>query len=170
MVEGPQCHLKAEAIAAKFTGKAVVAAVGSALPPGGLARLSGCVLQRVVAVGKECLVVFLEFVLRLHFGMAGGHRVRAVDSAPSDESAGRKQLVLSLEFCTEQTVDIFDSTSSVHTLAYLQTLEARASRDIVAPPHTFDRADVVQRLRTGECSSSCCSNIVQLRILSLAHR
>jgi hypothetical protein len=48
MVEGPQCHLKAQALGAACAGQAVAAAEGSAAPPVQLQRCVDCVLQRCV--------------------------------------------------------------------------------------------------------------------------
>ena len=93
MVEGPQCHLKAQAIRAACAGRRIVRAVcpGTALSGAQLGQLRGRTLSRVDVVGKECfLVLGGSIVLRVHFGMSGGHRVRRTEAA-AGALAGRRQ-------------------------------------------------------------------------------
>jgi hypothetical protein len=107
-------------------------------------------VQRVLAVGKECVVVLPGCALRLHFGMSGSHRVRPVSSV-AGAPAGRKQLVLTVEF-ESVAVDFFDSTAGVQTLGYVRTLEERSHRDVVAV--NFNRQSVVDRLH-GDNRPAC---------------
>ena len=61
MVEGPQCNLKARRLAAAgVVGQRVIRALGSAGTNATLpARLASAgPILRVVAIGKECFVVF----------------------------------------------------------------------------------------------------------------
>ena len=46
----------------------------------------------MIAVGKECFLVFPACVLRVHFGMSGSHHLRAADTVP-EPPKGRKKLV-----------------------------------------------------------------------------
>ena len=142
MVEGPQCNLKSKKLAS-LVGQRVRQCSDASLA----ARLAnaGAVL-RIVAVGKECFVVFEQLALRLHYAMSGSQCVRDVSSEPQPLPAGsRKQLTLALELDT-LAVDLHDcAPPSIRTLNYLASVESRAGRDVIA--EEFDRRAVVEKLR-----------------------
>jgi hypothetical protein len=162
MVEGPQCHLKAQAISAACTGRRVARAVcpGRGLSGAQLRQLRQRVLLRVDVVGKECfLVLDGDFVLRVHFGMSGGHRVRRTEASeaagtpalaasaaaaaatapPAAAAVGAKLPTLTLHFDGALELIIVDSTVGLREGGYLTERLGRASRDVVAPPGVFDR-------------------------------
>ena len=143
MVEGPQCNLKSKKLAG-LVGQRVRRCSDASLA----AKLhaAGAVL-RVVAVGKECFVVFERLALRLHYAMAGSQCVRDVSSKPQPLPAGsRKRLTLALELDT-LAVDLYDcGRPSIRTLNYLASVESRAGRDVIAEPREFDRRAVVEKL------------------------
>ena len=142
MVEGPQCNLKSKKLAG-LVGQRVRQCSDASLA----VRLAnaGAVL-RIVAVGKECFVVFEQLALRLHYAMSGSQCVRDVSSEPQPLPAGsRKQLTLALELDT-LAVDLHDcAPPSIRTLNYLASVESRAGRDVIA--EEFDRRAVVEKLR-----------------------
>ena len=142
MVEGPQCNLKSKKLAG-LVGQHVQQCSDASLA----ARLAaaGAVL-RIVAVGKECFVVFEQLALRLHYAMSGSQFVRDASVEPHALPTGsRKQLSLVLELDT-LAVDLYDcGRSTIRTLNYLATVESRAGRDVIA--EEFDRRAVVEMLR-----------------------
>jgi hypothetical protein len=147
MVEGPQCHLKAQAISAACTGRRVARAVcpGRGLSGAQLRQLRQRVLLRVDVVGKECfLVLDGDFVLRVHFGMSGGHRVRRTEAS---EAAGTPALAASAAAAAATAppaaaavgAKLPTLTVGLREGGYLTERLGRASRDVVAPPGVFDR-------------------------------
>ena len=142
MVEGPQCNLKSKKLAG-LVGQRVRQCSDANLDAQLVA--AGPVL-RIVAVGKECFVVFDAVALRLHYGMAGSQTVRDVSAAPRALPSGsRKRLSLTLKL-DASAVDLYDcSRSTLRTLGYLAAAESRAGRDVIA--ENFDHRAVAEALR-----------------------
>ena len=81
-----RCNLKSKKLAG-LVGQRVRQCSDASLA----ARLAnaGAVL-RIVAVGKECFVVFEQLALRLHYAMSGSQCVRDVSSEPQPLPAGSR--------------------------------------------------------------------------------
>ena len=153
MVEGPQCRLKTLKLAAVLLQRRLLrieaAQAASALSGAAAAALLQRCVQEVFSVGKECFLVFEGgAALRLHFAMSGNSLINsATDKAeqqqPPPPSPPPPPLVL--VFDTHRIALVNGATATVRTAAYVQTVRARAARDVLALP--FDTEAAVGLLR-----------------------